>query len=793
MKKRILSMVLAIGMLAAMLPAAFAAGQVSTPQNLRWVKEATVIDAVNVYPWDVVWDGSTDGTNEYKISIYKDGIADDNLVEEEWIAFDAADTTVEGLSNSCFRYESRESGTYTFTVQALGDGENWADSEIATSESLEYVAPPDRLACPQNLHWDGTTACWDAVENAGAYSIRWYFSESPDGPFEVVGEDRGIVENNWDLEDWIIAHSGAGYYAFDVKALSNDVNKIRPGEFSSRSGSYNVADTATSISDKLDEILSDLHSSENAEQAVEAVKDLDSEELRVAMDADQDDTGVNSKIKQLEAETGVTVTTQVSEGVDLDPNRISLVGAALNAASGSGTVTFRVSKPAEEAVVSGAYMNAVQFDLTLNGASSGELAVPVKITMPIPENVQPENLCILHYTEENGLREILFPYVFEQDGVWYASFVVTHFSTFVFANEAPAAMIGENYYDTLQEAVDAALSGDTISLYRDHDGTEVQVAGKSLDIACGTYTLDPDTVTVGANCTKTVTGVAGEDQVIHITYRSSSGGGSSSGGSSGGGSSSASSAPSASVNGTGGKVSASSSGTVTITPDEGYQIAGITVNGESVEIPSDGKLTGLDQDDKVVVTFEAIPEEAGDQLFSDVSFAAWYAGAVQYVYENGMMNGTSSTTFGPDETTTRAMIVTILHRLEGEPAAEAAGFTDVAAGTYYADAVDWAAANGIVNGVSETAFAPNDPITREQMAAILYRYAQYKGYDVTASADLSGFADAAQISAYATTAMQWANGTNLITGETSTIINPTGSATRAQVATILMRFCEDIA
>ena len=114
-------------------------------------------------------------------------------------------------------------------------------------------------------------------------------------------------------------------------------------------------------------------------------------------------------------------------------------------------------------------------------------------------------------------------------------------------------------------------------------------------------------------------------------------------------------------------------------------------------------------------------------------------------------------------------------------------------GSYYTDAVNWAAANSIVNGVSETSFAPDDPITREQMAAILYRYAQFKGYDLTADNDLSAYADASQISAYAAAAMRWANAEGLITGVTSTTLNPKGDATRAEVATILMRFAENTA
>lgn len=247
--------------------------------------------------------------------------------------------------------------------------------------------------------------------------------------------------------------------------------------------------------------------------------------------------------------------------------------------------------------------------------------------------------------------------------------------------------------------------------------------------------------------------------------------------------------PSVSVNGAGGKADVADDGTVIITADAGYQIAKITVNSEKVEIPADGKLIGLDESDKVVVTFEKI---IAVLPFTDVANDAWYTDAVQYVYENGMMNGTSATMFQPDAKTTRGMIVTMLYRLEGEPSANASAFTDVAADEWYADAVGWAAANGVVNGVSETAFAPDAPITREQMAAILYRFADWKDYDVSASQDLSAYSDAAQISAYAQTAMQWTNAEGLITGNTTTTLNPQGEATRAEVATILMRFCESI-
>ncbi len=179
--------------------------------------------------------------------------------------------------------------------------------------------------------------------------------------------------------------------------------------------------------------------------------------------------------------------------------------------------------------------------------------------------------------------------------------------------------------------------------------------------------------------------------------------------------------------------------------------------------------------------------------FTDVTKGDWFYDAVQYVYDKGMMNGVDGGRFAPNATTSRAMIVTILYRLENEPAVSGKSpFTDVAAGQWYTNAVAWAAANGIVTGTTDTTFAPNGNITREQMAAILYRYASYKGLDVSRQADLSGYADANAISAYAKQAMAWANGQGLITGVTATTLRPDGNAVRAQAATILMRLCEQV-
>ena len=238
---------------------------------------------------------------------------------------------------------------------------------------------------------------------------------------------------------------------------------------------------------------------------------------------------------------------------------------------------------------------------------------------------------------------------------------------------------------------------------------------------------------------------------------------------------------------------------LTVSPDEGYVLEQLTVKNESgTELKltdmGDGKFSFTMPAGDVSVLASFVKEQAQEAVlpFTDVKEGAWYYDAVAYVYDKGMMTGVTDTTFEPDATTTRGMIVTMLYRLEGEPAVDnAAAFADVAAGAWYEKAVAWASQNEIVNGYGDDLFGPNDAITREQMAAILFRYAQYKGLEaVTLEENLGAFEDAGQISEYAVQAFNWAVGQHLITGVTDTTLEPQSSATRAQVATILMRYCE---
>lgn len=178
--------------------------------------------------------------------------------------------------------------------------------------------------------------------------------------------------------------------------------------------------------------------------------------------------------------------------------------------------------------------------------------------------------------------------------------------------------------------------------------------------------------------------------------------------------------------------------------------------------------------------------------FTDVAEDAWYYDAVSYVYAEGLMAGTSATTFSPDITTSRAMIAVILWRLEGGPAVEEyTDFFDVADGLWYTKAIRWASNAGVVGGYPNGSFGPNDPITREQFAVMLYRYADYKGWDVTELADLSDFTDTDKISGYAVTAIRWANAAGIVGGYNDSTLQPQGSARRSEAASMLMRFCRD--
>lgn len=370
-------------------------------------------------------------------------------------------------------------------------------------------------------------------------------------------------------------------------------------------------------------------------------------------------------------------------------------------------------------------------------------------------------------------------------------FTTNGFSPFTFSlsNSDVVAEVNGNAYKTLQEAADAAKDGEEINIVK-NDTLDLNFTDtKSVKVTNKTS----DKITVKFNG---VNKDVAKDATETFTYtRPSSGGPGSSGGSI--------STPTtyavnvnAATNGAvaADKKTASKGTTVTVTasPSKGYVVDAVKVvdkDGKDVAVTEkDGKYVFAMPASAVTVTgsFKAETPAPVALPFTDVKSGNWFYDAVKYAYEQGLMTGTSATTFAPNGTMNRAMIVTVLYRLEKSPAVTGASkFTDVPAGQWYSDAVAWAAANKIVNGYDETTFGPMNAVTREQMAAILFRYEQVKGLEnVTLEENLNRFPDQDKISAYAIPALQWAVGQKIINGNADGTLDPTGTATRAQVAQI---------
>ena len=233
---------------------------------------------------------------------------------------------------------------------------------------------------------------------------------------------------------------------------------------------------------------------------------------------------------------------------------------------------------------------------------------------------------------------------------------------------------------------------------------------------------------------------------------------------------------------------------VTAKPSKGYELTWLSVKAADGTVLKIYEALGENtyyfyMPDQYVTVSGIFSVISSGLPFVDVNSGAWYYDAVSFVYNKGIMNGVTSTTFEPNSTITRGMVVTMLWRMAGEPYVSGGSFSDVASGRYYSTAVAWAAKNGIVDGYSSTVFGVNDPVTREQFATILYRYAKYMGYSTTGSS-LTGYYDANSVSSWARDAMGWAVRNGIITGSGNSRLNPTGTASRAEVAQMFMSFYE---
>ena len=422
-------------------------------------------------------------------------------------------------------------------------------------------------------------------------------------------------------------------------------------------------------------------------------------------------------------------------------------------------------------------------EVTLKSAQDTTVTDTTKVSVTLPATTFANKK--VYITHENDI------YIATADADGKIEFTTNGFSPFTFSltNQDIVAEVNGNAYKTLQEAANAAKDGDEINIVK-NDTLDLNFTDtKSVKVTNKTS----GKITVKFNG---VNKDVAKDATETFTYtRPSSGGPGSSGGSI--------STPTtyavnvnAATNGAvaADKKTASKGTTVTVTasPSKGYVVDGVKVvdkDGKDVAVTEkDGKYVFTMPASAVTVTgsFKAETPAPVALPFTDVKSGNWFYDAVKYAYAQGLMTGTSATTFAPNGTMNRAMIVTVLYRLEKSPAVTGASkFTDVPAGQWYSDAVAWAAANKIVNGYDETTFGPMNAVTREQMAAILFRYEQYKGLEnVTLEENLNRFPDQNKISAYAIPALQWAVGQKIINGNANGTLDPTGTATRAQVAQI---------
>lgn len=496
------------------------------------------------------------------------------------------------------------------------------------------------------------------------------------------------------------------------------------------------------------------------------------------------------------AKNEIVTKANISSEILDDPDQTVVIEIGVNVTATSAklsgddaTVTYQVTPVAtvkvngeeqpEKVSVPNSYLNGQKFTVRL----------------PLPEGLK-EPREVMHI-DDNGVRERFTGKELNIKPNW-VEVSISHFSKLIVnAKETVAAKIGNTGYGTLQEAVNAAASGATITLQQDCD-EPITITGKSVTIDRNTHQYDSTKITLGSRCEMTDNG-----KNIVITYTAPThSSDSDSGSDSGDYLISVDRVSGGRVTVQPGRADKGETVTITVYPNDGYELDELVVTdsrGNEIDLDarSATRFTFTMPSGKVTVEASFVREGGQPQVpqttFADVPASAWYYNAVEYVYENGLMSGVSGGRFAPNDTLTRAMLVQTLYAMEGRPAAASAGFADVASGDWYASAVNWAAANGVVSGVSETGFGPNSALTREQLALILYRFAQYKGYDVTGTSDLTAYADGSSVSGWAAEAMSWAVNAGLISGVGGNQIAPTGTATRAQVAQILMNFCENVA
>lgn len=684
------------------------------------------------------------------------------------------------------------------TVDGTNLTKGWGSYTYVTSNCNGTVTIKDSAIISENPNADVAFDVDGARRGYGPVKLTIEGDSKISGKFEVsTNEGNSLTVKGGYFTTDPSAYVASGYvagtsdvsgYSYKVVAKTNTGNvEVKP----------DVADPEVTVSGSISE--EDKKKVENAAKTVSAPT-LGAETGDIVKDINEDTA--KTLIEKATTVQGNNKKLYVQSSLKVEPT-----------AYNETTKTLALKITPQYRIVASTAATADDIELGDNGKNAEvvqdyqpmNITKATVVTMELPTGfavADGAKLSIKH-TKSNGKVEYYTGTVTKKDNKLYLTFTTNGFSPFVIS--VPAAAIESKVYPTLQAAVDSAKNGDIIDLYKDVAADTKVTVAKSIKFTVNTDGKKFDAaknIVAGSNTTVKVTGES-SPYTYEFTYTKPSSGSSSGGSSSG---KTTYKVTTSAVNNGGVNASPSSAEkgatiTITLSPDKGYKLDKLTVTDGSGKTVSTVKksdtvytFTMPASAVKVGVSYVKATETPSETKFNDVSANDWFASAVDYVTGKGMMNGTADNTFSPKANTTRGMVVTVLYRLENQPSTSAASFTDVASGAYYANAVAWANANGIVSGYGSGKFGPNDKVTREQLAAILYRYAQYKKYDVSVGEDTNilSYDDAQSISSYAIPAIQWACGAGVVTGKSGSKLDPKGNATRAEVAAMLMRFCENV-
>lgn len=681
------------------------------------------------------------------------------------------------------------------TVDGTNLTKGWGSYTYVTSNCNGTVTIKDSAIISENPNADVAFDVDGARRGYGPVKLTIEGDSKISGKFEVsTNEGNSLTVKGGYFTTDPSAYVASGYvagtsdvsgYSYKVVAKTNTGNvEVKP----------DVADPEVTVSGSISE--EDKKKVENAAKTVSAPT-LGAETGDIVKDINEDTA--KTLIEKATTVQGNNKKLYVQSSLKVEPT-----------AYNETTKTLALKITPQYRIVASTAATADDIELGDNGKNAEvvqdyqpmNITKATVVTMELPTGfavADGAKLSIKH-TKSNGKVEYYTGTVTKKDNKLYLTFTTNGFSPFVIS--VPAAAIESKVYPTLQAAVDSAKNGDIIDLYKDVAADTKVTVAKSIKFTVNTDGKKFDAaknIVAGSNTTVKVTGES-SPYTYEFTYTKPSS--SSSGGSSSGKTTykvTTSAVNNGGVNASPSNAEKGATITITLSPDKGYKLDKLTVtdgSGKSVSTvkKSDTVYTFTMPASAVTVgvSYAKADETPSKTTFNDVSANDWFASAVDYVTGKGMMNGTAANTFSPKANTTRGMVVTVLYRLENQPSTSAASFTDVASGAYYANAVAWANANGIVSGYGSGKFGPNDKVTREQLAAILYRYAQYKKYDVSGANSLDGYTDVQSVSSYAVPALQWANAAGVVTGKSGSKLDPKGNATRAEVAAMLMRFCENV-